>query len=194
MRVYRDVLDPASEIGIDAHENLSLSVANSMIAVEEGVIRVDASLGGSGRRCRQLSDRTLRCGRRPQRLEARLRRVRIAGCCRGPRPPAAGSARCDRETLTLGVRRGLWILPPAAETASERYGVDVRTILVDVGKRGLVEGQEDMIHRRRTRIGRRRCCVGPRRHLTSQPICDIAKRARRCPVAVANLSVFRRER
>jgi 4-hydroxy 2-oxovalerate aldolase len=142
----RNLLRDDAEVGIHAHENLSLAVANTVAAIDEGATLADACVAGAG------------AGAGNCQLEALVAVLDRVGKPTGidlwklqdlaeqvVRPIMPKQPTIDRLTLTQGYVGVPGSFLQHAVRAGERFGVDPRDILREVGRRQSVGGQEDLV-------------------------------------------------
>ena len=144
--LLRANLSPETEIGFHGHHNLAMGIGNSLAAIEAGAIRIDGSAAGLG----------AGAGNTPlEVMAAVLNRMNIATGVDIFKlmdvaeelviPMMDEPIRLSRDALVLGYAGCYSSFLLFAKRSAEKYNLSTRDILVELGRRRTVGGQEDMI-------------------------------------------------
>lgn len=134
------------EVGVHAHNNLSLAVANSLAAFEEGADQIDGCTTGLGAGAGNCPTEVLVATCAKSGIETGVDTFAMMDAAQDAvRPIRPDMGVIDRDGLMLGYAGVYGSFLLHAQRASERYGVPTKDILLELGRREMVGGQEDMI-------------------------------------------------
>ncbi|MGC9929393.1 4-hydroxy-2-oxovalerate aldolase [Priestia aryabhattai] len=134
------------EVGFHAHNNLSLAVANTLAAIEEGATRIDGSVRCLGAGAGNTQTEALIAVLNRLGIDVGIDLYKIMDLAEevvGPILP--GSQEIRKGSLAMGYAGVYSSFLLHAERAAKRFNLDSRDILLELGKRKAVGGQEDMI-------------------------------------------------
>lgn len=144
--LLRDQLKPETEVGFHGHHNLAMGVANSVAAIECGASRIDAAAAGLGAGAGNTPMEVLIAVCARMGVDTGVDVYKIQDVAEDLVVPMMDfPIRIDRDALTLGYAGVYGSFLLFAKRAEQKYGVPARDILVEMGRRGMVGGQEDMI-------------------------------------------------
>ncbi len=146
LEAVRAALKPETELGFHGHHNLAVGIANSLAAVEAGANRIDAAAAGLGAGAGNTPMEVFIAVCDRMGIETGVDVFKIQDVAEDIVVPMMDHIiRVDRDSLTLGYAGVYSSFLLFAKRAEKKYGIPARELLVELGRRGMVGGQEDMI-------------------------------------------------
>ncbi|NPT60365.1 4-hydroxy-2-oxovalerate aldolase [Paraburkholderia elongata] len=146
VRALRAVLKPETEIGFHGHHNLGMGIANSIAAIEEGASRIDGSVGGLGAGAGNTPLEVFAGVCERMGIETGVDVFKLVDVAEDIVVPMMDQViRVDRDSFTIGYAGVYSTFLLFAKRAAARYGVPSRDILLELARKKMVGGQEDMI-------------------------------------------------
>ena len=142
----RAALRPETELGFHGHHNLGMGIANSIAALEAGANRIDGSVGGLGAGAGNTPLEVFAAVGQRMGMVTGVDLFKLMDIAEDIIVPLMDHlVRVDRESLTIGYAGVYSTFLLFAKRAAARYGVPATDILVELGRRKMIGGQEDMI-------------------------------------------------
>jgi 4-hydroxy-2-oxovalerate/4-hydroxy-2-oxohexanoate aldolase len=142
----RQALKPETELGFHGHHNMAMGVANSIAAIAAGANRIDAAAAGLGAGAGNTPMEVLVAVLDRMGVETGVDVWKIQDVAEDLVVPIMDfPIRIDRDALTLGYAGVYGSFLLFAKRAGAKYGIPSRDLLVELGRKKMVGGQEDMI-------------------------------------------------
>jgi len=134
------------EVGFHAHNNMGFAVANSVTAIESGASFIDATCRGLGAGAGNCQMEVLVAVLHKMGIQTGLDLYTLLDNSEQIIAPIMKKPiEINSVTLVSGIAGVFSGFAPHVEKAANKFGVDPRDIFMELGKRKVVAGQEDII-------------------------------------------------